>query len=78
MISREVYNIELPGKEDRAKFFQDLIPNQTAEPPVKKAGEDIRSPSKSFLAVSYWLFGVCFGGPFLSVIFHMLVFESCK
>ncbi|XP_035412100.1 ATPase family AAA domain-containing protein 2 isoform X2 [Cygnus atratus] len=33
----EVCNIKLPGKEERANFFEDIILNQTARPPVKKA-----------------------------------------
>ncbi|XP_035173286.1 ATPase family AAA domain-containing protein 2 [Oxyura jamaicensis] len=33
----EVYNIELPGKEERTNFFEDIILNQTAKPPIKKA-----------------------------------------
>ncbi|XP_047904713.1 ATPase family AAA domain-containing protein 2 isoform X1 [Anser cygnoides] len=33
----EVCDIKLPGKEERANFFEDIILNQTARPPVKKA-----------------------------------------
>ncbi|XP_068517902.1 ATPase family AAA domain-containing protein 2-like [Anas acuta] len=32
----EVCNIELPGRAERAAFFEDLILNQVAKPPVKK------------------------------------------
>ncbi|KAM9200291.1 ATPase family AAA domain-containing protein 2 [Mergus octosetaceus] len=32
----EVCNIELPGRAERADFFEDLILNQVAKPPVKK------------------------------------------
>uniref|UniRef100_A0A8C3GCT5 Bromo domain-containing protein n=1 Tax=Cairina moschata TaxID=8855 RepID=A0A8C3GCT5_CAIMO len=32
----EVFNIELPGRAERAAFFEDLILNQVAKPPVKK------------------------------------------
>ncbi|KAM9188001.1 ATPase family AAA domain-containing protein 2-like [Mergus octosetaceus] len=32
----EVCNIELPGRAERASFFEDLILNQVAKPPVKK------------------------------------------
>ncbi|XP_071884258.1 ATPase family AAA domain-containing protein 2-like isoform X3 [Anas platyrhynchos] len=46
----EVCNIELAGRAERAAFFEDLILNQVAKPPVKKTGEeDIRSTSKTFL-----------------------------
>nr|XP_038040032.1 ATPase family AAA domain-containing protein 2-like isoform X8 [Anas platyrhynchos] len=32
----EVCNIEVPGRAERAAFFEDLILNQVAKPPVKK------------------------------------------
>ncbi|XP_032038426.1 ATPase family AAA domain-containing protein 2-like isoform X2 [Aythya fuligula] len=32
----EVFNLELPGRAERAAFFEDLILNQVAKPPVKK------------------------------------------
>ncbi|NWZ30057.1 ATAD2 protein, partial [Asarcornis scutulata] len=32
----EVCNIELPGRAERAAFFEDLILNEVAKPPVKK------------------------------------------
>lgn len=41
------------SKEDRTKFFEDLTLNGTAKPPVKKAGEDLRSTSKTLLTESY-------------------------
>eukprot|EP00075_Anas_platyrhynchos_P019216 XP_027308469.1 ATPase family AAA domain-containing protein 2 isoform X2 [Anas platyrhynchos] len=32
----EVFNLELPGRAERAALFEDLILNQVAKPPVKK------------------------------------------
>ncbi|NXE48631.1 ATAD2 protein, partial [Casuarius casuarius] len=32
----EVFNIQLPSKEERRKFFEDLIVNQAAKPPASK------------------------------------------
>uniref|UniRef100_A0A493TV19 ATPase family AAA domain containing 2 n=1 Tax=Anas platyrhynchos platyrhynchos TaxID=8840 RepID=A0A493TV19_ANAPP len=47
----EVFNLELPGRAERAALFEDLILNQVAKPPVKKRGEeDIRSISKTLLS----------------------------
>lgn len=36
----EIFNVQLPSKEERTKFFEDLILKQAAKPPVskKKAG----------------------------------------
>lgn len=36
----EIFNVQLPGKEERTKFFEDLILKQAAKPPIskKKAG----------------------------------------
>ena len=59
-------NIEVPGRAERAAFFEDLILNQVAKPPVKKTGEeDIRSTSKTFLSkllalwdLLWWSFSV--------------------
>lgn len=36
----EIFTVQLPGKEERTKFFEDLILKQAAKPPVskKKAG----------------------------------------
>lgn len=36
----EIFNVQLPGKEERTKFFEDLIIKQAAMPPIskKKAG----------------------------------------
>lgn len=36
----EIFNVQLPGKEERTKFFEDLILKQAAKPPLskKKAG----------------------------------------
>lgn len=36
----EIFHVQLPGKEERAKFFEDLILKQAAKPPIskKKAG----------------------------------------
>ncbi|XP_073488315.1 ATPase family AAA domain-containing protein 2 [Aquarana catesbeiana] len=33
---KEVFNVELPDKEDRKAFFRDLILNQAAKPPTSK------------------------------------------
>nr|XP_013005422.1 LOW QUALITY PROTEIN: ATPase family AAA domain-containing protein 2 [Cavia porcellus] len=32
----EIFNVQLPGKEERTKFFEDLILKQAAKPPVSK------------------------------------------
>ncbi|XP_073925259.1 ATPase family AAA domain-containing protein 2 isoform X5 [Castor canadensis] len=32
----EVFNVQLPGKEERTKFFEDLILKQAAKPPLSK------------------------------------------
>ncbi|XP_060051464.1 ATPase family AAA domain-containing protein 2 isoform X3 [Erinaceus europaeus] len=32
----EIFNVQLPGKEERTKFFEDLILNQAAKPPISK------------------------------------------
>ncbi|XP_069847457.1 ATPase family AAA domain-containing protein 2 isoform X1 [Dipodomys merriami] len=32
----EVFNVQLPGKEERTKFFEDLILKQAAKPPISK------------------------------------------
>ncbi|XP_012925072.1 ATPase family AAA domain-containing protein 2 [Heterocephalus glaber] len=32
----EIFNVQLPGKEERTKFFEDLILKQAARPPVSK------------------------------------------
>lgn len=36
----EIFNVQLPSKEERTKFFEDLILKQAAKPPIskKKAG----------------------------------------
>jgi hypothetical protein len=36
----EIFNVQLPDKEERTKFFEDLILKQASKPPVsqKKAG----------------------------------------
>lgn len=36
----EIFNVQLPGKEERTKFFEDLILKQAAKSPLskKKAG----------------------------------------
>ena len=36
----EIFNVQLPGKEERTQFFEDLILKQAAKPPIskKKAG----------------------------------------
>uniref|UniRef100_A0A452VAZ7 ATPase family AAA domain-containing protein 2 n=1 Tax=Ursus maritimus TaxID=29073 RepID=A0A452VAZ7_URSMA len=32
----EIFNVQLPGKEERTKFFEDLILKQAAKPPLSK------------------------------------------
>uniref|UniRef100_A0A2K6JMT2 ATPase family AAA domain-containing protein 2 n=1 Tax=Rhinopithecus bieti TaxID=61621 RepID=A0A2K6JMT2_RHIBE len=32
----EIFNVQLPGKEERTKFFEDLILKQAAKPPISK------------------------------------------
>ncbi|XP_019486927.1 PREDICTED: ATPase family AAA domain-containing protein 2 isoform X1 [Hipposideros armiger] len=32
----EIFNVKLPGKEERTKFFEDLILKQAAKPPISK------------------------------------------
>ncbi|XP_037357948.1 ATPase family AAA domain-containing protein 2 isoform X2 [Talpa occidentalis] len=32
----EIFNVQLPGKEERTKFFEDLIIKQAAKPPISK------------------------------------------
>lgn len=36
----EIFNVQLPNKEERTQFFEDLILKQAAKPPIskKKAG----------------------------------------
>lgn len=41
--NEEVFKIQLPDREERGTFFEDLIVNQVAKPPAPKpnAGESI-------------------------------------
>ncbi|XP_023607729.1 ATPase family AAA domain-containing protein 2 isoform X5 [Myotis lucifugus] len=36
----EIFNVQLPGKEERTKFFEDLILKQAAKPPISKKKAD--------------------------------------
>ena len=47
----EVFNVQSPGKEERRKFFEDLLVPQAAKPAAaqKKAGEAILQTQLCYL-----------------------------